>query len=97
MERGRGAPPQECLVADVAHHVGVLYHLKGPVTHLQRLGRYVRVGIMLDTHYCLDEEACESYSVDGKQYLHKRYIEGGRCDVRGGPGNSDSVVSGSLA
>ncbi len=77
-------PPQECLVADVAHHVGVLYHLKDPVTHLQRLGRYVRVGIMLDTHYCLDEEACESYSVDGKQYLHKRYREGGRRDVFSG-------------
>ncbi len=77
-------PPREGLVADVAHHVGVLYHLKDPVTHLQRLGRYVREGIMLDTHYCLDEEACESYSVDGKQYLHKRYMEGGRRDVFSG-------------
>lgn len=72
--------PVELLSADVAHHVGVLYHLKDPVSHLLELGRYIRLGIMLDTHYALENEATESYEVDGRKYRYKRYAEFGHAD-----------------
>jgi SAM-dependent methyltransferase len=68
------------LQADVVHHVGVLYHLKDPVRHLRDLGRIARIGVMLDTHYALDEDATAAYTVDGTEYRYKRYEEFGRAD-----------------
>ena len=68
------------LTADVMHHVGVLYHLKDPVQHLLSLGTYIGQGIMLDTHYALDQEATEEYIVDGQTYAYKHYTEGGYRD-----------------
>jgi SAM-dependent methyltransferase len=68
------------LQADVVHHVGVLYHLKDPVRHLRDLGQIARVGVMLDTHYALDEEATATYTVDGREYRYKRYEEFGLAD-----------------
>lgn len=58
----------EALRADFVHHVGVLYHLADPVRHLRDLGQLARRGLMLDTHYCEDEEAKESYEVDGRSF-----------------------------
>jgi tRNA (mo5U34)-methyltransferase len=69
---------------DVIHHVGVLYHLRDPVTHLIELGRRCRVGIMLDTHYCLDEETTDKYEVSGKGYRYQKYLESGYHDVFSG-------------
>ena len=69
---------------DVIHHVGVLYHLRDPVSHLMELGRRCRVGMMLDTHYCLDDEARDEYEVRGKNYRYKRYRESGYEDVFSG-------------
>jgi tRNA (mo5U34)-methyltransferase len=78
-------PPKfELLRADVVHHVGVLYHLQDPVTHLLELGQNIRVGVMLDTHFCLDEEARDSYLVNGRAYLYKLYRECGLADVFSG-------------
>jgi tRNA (mo5U34)-methyltransferase len=68
------------LQADVVHHVGVLYHLIDPVRHLRDLGQLARLGVMLDTHYALDQEAREAYVVDGKEYRYKRYREFGLAD-----------------
>jgi 2-polyprenyl-3-methyl-5-hydroxy-6-metoxy-1,4-benzoquinol methylase len=68
------------LQADVIHHVGVLYHLSDPVRHLRDLGQLARLGVMLDTHYALDDEATEAYVVDGKEYRYKRYLEFGLAD-----------------
>lgn len=68
------------LRADVVHHVGVLYHLLDPVRHLRDLGAIARVGLMLDTHYALDPEATDTYSVDGRGYRYKRYREFGLRD-----------------
>jgi len=69
---------------DVVHHVGVLYHLQDPVGHLIELGRCARSGIMLDTHYCREEEARDEYEVGGKCYRYKKYGESGYQDVFSG-------------
>lgn len=68
------------LSADLMHHVGVLYHLKDPVKHLLSLGTYIKQGIMLDTHYALEDEAVHEYEVNGKTYTYKPYREGGYAD-----------------
>ena len=68
------------LEADVVHHVGVLYHLRDPVSHLRDVGQLARVGLMLDTHYALDSEATESYVVGGAEYRYRRYLEFGPDD-----------------
>lgn len=72
------------LQADLLHHVGVLYHLKDPIGHLLDLGRYIRRGLMLDTHYCLPEDAVEQYSVQGREYSYKRYLEYGKREAFSG-------------
>lgn len=69
---------------DVVHHVGVLYHLRDPVTHLLRLGKIAREGVMLDSHFATPEQATERYRVDGREFPYKRYGEGGRSDVFSG-------------
>ena len=74
----------DLLRADVLHHVGVLYHLADPVRHLLELGRYVDLGVMLDTHYATDEEALQSYEVNGRAFRYKLYRELGRRDVFSG-------------
>ncbi|MDJ0682196.1 MAG: methyltransferase domain-containing protein [Xenococcaceae cyanobacterium MO_167.B52] len=74
----------DLLSADIIHHVGVLYHLQNPVKHILELGEYIRVGIMLDTHYALDEQATEIYEVNGKKYHYKKYREKGYADVFSG-------------
>jgi SAM-dependent methyltransferase len=77
-------PSYDLLRADVVHHVGVLYHLNDPVRHLLELGRYVTLGVMLDTHYALPEEAGRSYAVNGRQFPYKSFQERGRKDVFSG-------------
>ncbi|MBW4644604.1 MAG: DUF1698 domain-containing protein [Goleter apudmare HA4340-LM2] len=74
----------DLLSADVMHHVGVLYHLKNPVQHLLDLKKYIRLGLMLDTHYALDQDAQETYEVNGKKYAYKKYREQGYADVFSG-------------
>ena len=79
-----GALQLELLQADILHHVGVLYHLRDPVRHLLELGRYIKLGVMLDTHYALPEEASSSYTVDNREYAYKHFREGGQADVFSG-------------
>lgn len=74
----------EFLLADVCHHVGVLYHLADPATHLRRLGTWVSRGLMLDTHYARDEDATDEYDVNGERFRFRRYEERGRGDVFSG-------------
>lgn len=74
----------ESLRADVAYHVGLLYHLKDPVQHLLELGMFIQRGLLLDTHYALDEEARETYEMKGKRYCFKRYREAGSAEVFSG-------------
>ncbi|MDP1659483.1 MAG: methyltransferase domain-containing protein [Methylotenera sp.] len=66
------------LACDYIHHVGVLYHLRDPVSHLLALKHYVKKGVMLDTHYALPNDAKSSYNVDGRDYSYKRYMEYGK-------------------
>jgi 2-polyprenyl-3-methyl-5-hydroxy-6-metoxy-1,4-benzoquinol methylase len=74
----------ERLRADLCHHVGVLYHLDDPVSHLRRLGTWISRGIMLDTHYARDDDATDEYEVDGERFRFKHYRELGRGDVFSG-------------
>ena len=69
---------------DIVHHVGVLYHLVDPVTHLCRLARVTRQAMMLDTHISLDGEDTQSYAAEGERWGFKLYREGGRKDVFSG-------------
>lgn len=69
---------------DLLHHVGVLYHLADPVTHLIRLGPLVREGMMLDTHYAEPAEATSTYQAAGQSIPYWRYSEGGRDEVFSG-------------
>jgi SAM-dependent methyltransferase len=78
------AKDDELLHADLCHHVGVLYHLDDPVTHLRRLGTWISQGVMLDTHYAADEDASEEYTVEGERFRYRPYREGGHRDVFSG-------------
>jgi hypothetical protein len=69
---------------DVAHHVGVLYHLVDPVAHLERLSRKVRMGLMLDTHVATPERATETLVSGTKPYRCQRFTEGGVSEVFSG-------------
>jgi hypothetical protein len=83
----------EHLQADVLHHVGVLYHLRDPVRHLLEIGQYIRLGLMLDTHYALEEAARETYTVNGRQYRYQLFHEQGRADVFSGLGASSKWLT----
>jgi tRNA (mo5U34)-methyltransferase len=72
------------LEADVLFHVGVLYHLRDPIRHLLDLGRFVRVGVLLDTHIAEESEAVNAMVVDGREYFYRRFAEGGVRDVFSG-------------
>lgn len=74
----------ELLGADVLHHVGVLYHLADPVRHLLEIGRYIRLGLMLDTHHASEDAARSSYVVNGTRFRYQRYQELGHKDVFSG-------------
>lgn len=63
------------LRADVVHHVGVLYHLRDPVSHLLDLKTFARLGVMVDTHCAEEREATEVYESAGRQFRYKRYPE----------------------
>lgn len=69
---------------DWVHHVGVLYHLRDPVSHIDALGRFVADGIMLDTHFALPGEITDAYTVDGRSYQYRRVDEFGRADAFSG-------------
>jgi 2-polyprenyl-3-methyl-5-hydroxy-6-metoxy-1,4-benzoquinol methylase len=70
--------------SDVCHHVGVLYHLEDPITHLRRLGRWISRGLMLDTHYAREEDVTDEYQVGGERFRFRSYKELGRADVFSG-------------
>jgi SAM-dependent methyltransferase len=63
---------------DITQHMGVLYHLVDPVTHLKNLLTRTRKAIMLDSHYALEHEATNTYHVAGTEYRYKHFWEGGR-------------------
>lgn len=69
---------------DITHHMGVLYHLVDPVTHLKKLLTRTRKAILLDTHYALENEATKTYQVDGVDYRYKHFREGGREEAFAG-------------
>lgn len=69
---------------DVVFHVGVLYHLRDPVSHLLRLGKRVTHGILLDTHFGEEKEANEVYEIAGRTYRYKKYFEYGKRDAFSG-------------
>lgn len=77
-------PADGTLAADVAFHVGVLYHLRDPVRHLRALAPLVRQGLLLDTHVAAPGEARRQYDVDGRSYRYRHYREAGMADAFSG-------------
>ena len=73
-------PAHVSIDCDVAHHVGVLYHLTDPVGHLRALAPRVRKAMMLDTHVASTEDELEDYLVDGEALRVRRIREKGRRD-----------------
>jgi 2-polyprenyl-3-methyl-5-hydroxy-6-metoxy-1,4-benzoquinol methylase len=71
-------------VADLVHHVGVLYHLKNPVSHLIKLADVARNGLLLDTHYATPQMVNAVQSIDGEEYRYYGYREKGRDEVFSG-------------
>jgi len=69
---------------DIAHHVGVLYHLVDPIAHLQRLAPKVRAGLMLDTHVASVERATDVLRSCGLELPCQRFAEGGVSEVFSG-------------
>ncbi len=69
---------------DVVHHVGVLYHLLDPVTHLKAVAAKTTTAFLLDTHYASDDMLNAAYTVDGETYRYHRYAEHGRDEVFSG-------------
>lgn len=69
---------------DYVHHVGVLYHLKDPVKHLQRLAAITGSGFLLDTHYATPEMVNNAYRQNGREYRYYHYREKGRDEVFSG-------------
>jgi tRNA (mo5U34)-methyltransferase len=72
--------PARDVSADVLHHVGVLYHLKDPVTHLRRLLPKIGEAFLLDTHVAVPQDELYDFEADGKVYRTRRYKEGGVAD-----------------
>ena len=71
-------PPSVSLEADVAHHVGVLYHLTDPVTHMIELSPLVREAILLDTHIADEGASLEVYELHGARWWYREFRESGR-------------------
>jgi Protein of unknown function (DUF1698) len=79
-----GAGDGELMRADLCHHVGVLYHLTDPISHIRRLGTWISRGLMLDTHFAHTGDATDEYDVDGERFRFRRYAERGREDAFSG-------------
>jgi 2-polyprenyl-3-methyl-5-hydroxy-6-metoxy-1,4-benzoquinol methylase len=74
LETLKDSPP-EWLHCDVLFHVGVLYHLTDPVTHLETLLKGVSHSILLDTHVARDEQLDSEYQALGRTWKYFRYGE----------------------
>jgi hypothetical protein len=68
------------ITSDVLHHVGVLYHLTDPVSHLNFLANRINDTIMLDTHVAPENAILQEYQSCGGTWKYFRYKEGGRED-----------------
>ena len=54
------------------------------MSHLLDLGAFVRLGVLLDTHVALEDEATAAYDVGGRRFRYRWYAEGGLADVFSG-------------
>jgi tRNA (mo5U34)-methyltransferase len=66
--------------AELVHHIGVLYHLSGPVSHLLDRGALAESGLMPDTRHAAPAEADGVYDVQGRRFRCGRFSESGRRD-----------------
>lgn len=78
------AERQQLTEVDLLHHVGVLYHLTDPVSHLRLVGGLVREGVMLDTHYAEPHQATSTYQAGETAVPYRRLDEGGQREVFSG-------------
>jgi tRNA (mo5U34)-methyltransferase len=78
---------------DLLHHVGVLYHVVDPVSHLFDIATRVREGMMLDTHVARPGEDTMTYTARGKSYAYRHFREGGKGEVFAGMGDHAKWLS----
>jgi len=69
---------------DIIHHVGVLYHLTDPISHLIQIGKLAQYGFLLDTHYATDEMATHQFDEPHSSYKYYIHREHGRDEVFSG-------------
>ncbi len=68
------------LRSDIVHHVGVLYHLADPASHLRDLCGLTKIGLMLDTHVADPKQADKSYDSVSKTFRYREFEESGDAD-----------------
>lgn len=71
------SPAPVWMEANVAFHVGVLYHMTDPVRHLKILCAGVSDAILLDTHVAREDQLNAEYEVDGRLWRCCRRKEAG--------------------
>jgi tRNA (mo5U34)-methyltransferase len=67
--------PADQLRADACTHIGVLYHLTDPVSHLHQLADWVDGVLMLDTHVAREDELTGEYEAGGATYRYRHWNE----------------------
>lgn len=72
---------------DVVVHIGVLYHLANPVTHLLSLAPVCDY-LFLDTHVARDENNLTELKIVERSYRGAQHAEGGWADPFSGRGDS---------
>ena len=73
----RPLPQSQVRDWDVLHHIGVLYHLLDPVSHIQHIAPRIRQAIVLDTHVAEPDKTTLTDSKGGFGYRYQERREGG--------------------
>lgn len=77
---------EEVLWCSICHHVGVLYHLKDPVSHLQYLSQFIGRALLLDTHIALPDQTTSELDCPWGPLKTKIFHESGYKDPFSGMG-----------
>jgi tRNA (mo5U34)-methyltransferase len=74
------APSTLDLNCDLLCHIGVLYHLADPVSHLNSLLPHVKQAVIIETHVAPEDGALLQYEVNGQIYDYHHFDEGNRAN-----------------
>lgn len=62
------------------HHVGILYHLIDPVTHILKMQEVMKKVVMLDTNLAILSMRMKS-KIDGERFEYMCYLEYGKSEM----------------